>query len=72
MCDVRCNGVKVLLAHCEQEDMKMQSEKYHTFFMLGNGFRKNMLRYHKLSVVLRNNVCMLYDIRIFYAIVQKS
>ena len=71
MCDVRCNGVKVLLEHCEQEDVKRQSEKYHTFFMLGNGLRKYMLRYHKLSVVLRNNVCMLYDISIFYAIVQK-
>ena len=63
--------MKVLLQHCEQEDMKRQSEKYHTFFMLGNGLRKYMLRYHKLSVVLRDNMCMLYDINIFYATEQK-
>ena len=30
-----------------------------------------MLRYHKLSVVLRHHVCMLYAISIFDAIIQK-
>ena len=27
MCDVKCNGVKVLLEHCKKEDLKRQSEK---------------------------------------------
>ena len=48
MCDIRFNGVKVLLEHCKKEDLKRQSEKYHTFFMSGNGLRKYMLKYHKL------------------------
>ena len=37
--DVRSNGVKVLVEHCLQKKLKRQSEKYHTFFMLGNGLR---------------------------------
>ena len=48
MCDVRCNGVKVLLEHCKKEDLKRQSEKCNKFFMSGNGLKKYMLKYHKL------------------------
>ena len=48
MCDVRYNSVKVLLEHCEKEDLKKQSEKCNTFFLSGNGLRKYMLNYHKL------------------------
>ena len=40
MCDVRRNGVKVLLEHCEQEDVKRQSEKYHTFFYVREWIEK--------------------------------
>ena len=34
-----CNGVKVLVEHCSQKKLKRKSEKYHTFFILGNGLR---------------------------------
>ena len=37
--DVRCKSVKVLVEHCSQKELKRQSEKYHTFFMFGNGLR---------------------------------
>ena len=37
--DVSCNGVQVLEEDCLQKKLKRQSEKYHTFFMLGNGLR---------------------------------
>ena len=40
MHDVRCNGVKVLLEHCEQEDVKRQSEKYHTLFYVREWIEK--------------------------------
>ena len=32
------NGVKVLMEYCLQKKLKRKSEKYHTFFMLGNGY----------------------------------
>ena len=47
-CNVRSNGVKVLLEHCKKEDLKSQIEKCNTFFMSGNGLRKYILKYHKL------------------------
>ena len=34
-----CNGVKVLVEYCLQNKLKMKSEKYHIFFMLGNILR---------------------------------
>ena len=34
-----CNGVRVLVEYCLQKKLKKKSEKYHTFFMLGNGLR---------------------------------
>ena len=34
-----CNGMKVLVKYCLQKKLKRKSEKYHTFFMLGNGLR---------------------------------
>ena len=34
-----CNAVKVLVEYCLQKKLKRKSEKYHTFFMLGNGLR---------------------------------
>ena len=37
--DVSCIGVKVLVEHCLQKKLQRKSEKYHTFFMLGNGLR---------------------------------
>ena len=43
-----CNGVKVLVEYCSQKKLKRKSEKYHTFFMLGNVLRSYMLKYHKL------------------------
>ena len=33
------NGVKVLMEYCSQKKLKRKSEKYQTFFMLGNGLR---------------------------------
>ena len=38
MCDVRCNGMNMLLEHCKKEDLKRQSEKCNTFFMSGIHF----------------------------------
>ena len=37
--DGSCNGVKVLVEYCLQKKLKRKSEKYHTFFMLGNDLR---------------------------------
>ena len=34
-----CHGVKVLVEYCSQKKLKRKSEKYHTFFMLGNVLR---------------------------------
>ena len=35
--NVRCNGVKVLVEHCSQKELRRQSEKHHAFFMSDNG-----------------------------------
>ena len=34
-----CNGEKVLVEYCLQKKLKRKSEKYYTFFMLGNVLR---------------------------------
>ena len=37
--DVSCNGMHELVEYCSHKKLKRQSEKYYTFFMLGNGLR---------------------------------